>query len=85
MSGDPAFAAAQRAWDDGRGPTTLPVIDNEAPPGLIAAAREMAAPIRELHQPCDMQSGVVPLTCYECSDVWPCATARLVYAEEELT
>lgn len=43
---DPAVEAAQRAWDDGRGPTTLPVVGNEAPPGLIAAAREMAAPIR---------------------------------------
>ena len=77
---DPAVEAAQRAWP------YLGMMCAD-PNGLAeAAAREALAPIRELHR--------VGLTdnpyydndkeCIECREDWPCATARLVYAEGEL-
>lgn len=46
------------------------------------AAREMAAPIRELHK---RRQKMTMSICDHCRAPWPCATARLVYAEEELT
>lgn len=53
---------------------------------LIFAAREALAPIRELHTPvhqcCDECGGFQ--VCAECESWWPCATARLIYREDEL-
>ena len=53
---------------------------------LIFAAREALAPLRELHQPvnecCDECGG--SRVCCECEWQWPCATAKLIYREDEL-
>lgn len=85
---DPAVEAAQRAIPWHR--TVEPYR-----PLLAAAAREMAKPIRELHKPiwdncinaccsgeqCRNRYRI----CAECEVGWPCATAPLIYTNEELT
>jgi hypothetical protein len=97
---DPAVAAAQRAWEavHPHGSVTLAAKaygDDAAASIVIAAAREALKPIRELHAPhwsncinaccsgeqCKHRSRL----CGGCDEYWPCATARLVYAEEELS
>lgn len=73
---DPAVEAAQRAASSncytGR--------------GLIeAAAREALKPIRELHYPREGSvSAMYPDPLCNCGDDWPCDTAPLIYATEEL-
>lgn len=83
---DPAVEAAQRAWDAG-----FPGYPRDA--GLIAAAREALAPLRELHRPFDRRTSIYPIpndphtvVCNHCLGPidWPCATARLIYREDEL-
>ncbi|QHJ86412.1 hypothetical protein SEA_KUWABARA_76 [Gordonia phage Kuwabara] len=52
MSGDPAIAAAQRAWDARYVGRLVSAVESAAHDGLgalaIAAAREMAAPVRDV-------------------------------------
>lgn len=68
---DPVVEAAQRAWrnwpDD---------VDEKL---AVAAAGEMAKPIRKLHR----RNSEPPGECVECG-LWPCNTARLIYTPEEL-
>lgn len=85
---DPALEAATRAMKATTG-------WHEPNYHLIVAAREAIKPIRELHAPhwsncinaccsgeqCKHRSRL----CGGCDEYWPCATARLVYAEEELS
>lgn len=94
---DPAEAAAYRAWFD-RYPGS-PYLhrhftkskDEGGTAGLaISAAREALKPIRELHRRFDrstleytLDDRVVCSHCWGPVD-WPCATARLVYPQEEL-
>ena len=47
----------------------------------VAAAREALKPIRELHQ--RVPDGRYP-KCSTCEYDWPCATAYLIYPDEEL-
>ncbi|RPA65773.1 hypothetical protein EF294_03285 [Gordonia oryzae] len=79
---DPAVEAAWRAfgalWPD-QGHFEF---DFDSKDYALLTAREMAAPIRELHKP--RGSGRFQ-ECIECHTPWPCATARLVYTEEELS
>lgn len=83
---DPAIDAAFRAWGRDGLPTTT----------VVNAAREALAPLRELHYPvsnCRCCSDHRPL-CAHCGGLrghpaasnahWPCPTARLIYAKEEL-
>ena len=74
---DPAVEAAKRAWP--WQPATQPSI----PPLQLAeaAAREALAPIREMHR---KEPGGHWPKCHECRYAWPCATAYLVYREDEL-
>lgn len=53
---------------------------------LIFAAREALAPIRELHQSVAKccEECTYNRVCRECDWPWPCATARLIYREDEL-
>lgn len=60
---------------------------------VIAAAREALAPIRELHVPdCGCGDDHVRFhigpdcdpVCLDCGQLFPCATARLVYTTYEL-
>lgn len=77
---DPAIEAAQRALVATRGHGNPTVCE-------IAAAREMAKSVQELHKP---EPGYAfhddtPWTsCAECGDEWPCPTAKRVYPSEEL-
>ncbi|AEK07814.1 hypothetical protein FDI59_gp064 [Mycobacterium phage Yoshi] len=79
---DPAVEAAQRAWREashgrhGDLPSSEKVSEM-----LINAAREMTKPIRELHY--KVPDGRYP-KCSTCEYDWPCATAYLIYATEEL-
>lgn len=80
---DPAVEAAQRAEH--------PAWAFVDPPGAAKdiaerAAREALTPIRELHKCGLTDNPYYPndTECVECQEDWPCATARLVYAEEEL-
>lgn len=74
---DPAIEASQRAWaaiahDNMMIPTEV----------TIAAAREALRPIRELHFE-HKRVGQWEWTC-KCGRIWPCATAKLIYSDEEL-
>lgn len=73
---DPAVEAAQRAYAVNCADAT---VYDEA----VTAAREMAKPIRTLHAP-EYDEDLESNQCYECSDDWPCDTAKLVYTTEEL-
>lgn len=76
---DPAVEAAQRAWES----RTVAPFSADLCKSEIAAAREMAKPIRELHYPyisCDDGKR----SCVECEFHWPCDTAKLIYSTEEL-
>lgn len=77
MMADPAIESAQRAWrtwDDD--------VDEKL---AIAAAREMAKPIRELHvRVVDLWRADGLPVCNHCDRIWPCRTARLIYTTEEL-
>ncbi|WKW86357.1 hypothetical protein SEA_BUDSKI_80 [Gordonia phage Budski] len=95
MSGDPAIAAAQRAWDARYVGRMVSTVESAAHDGVgalaIAAAREMAAPLRKLHvrktEPCDDCSKVCPecaLECAACDAEWPTDTDRLLYSSSEL-
>lgn len=98
---DPAVEAAQRAWEMDREPDDVRRTFNQVSDGnfvkklTVAAAREMAAPIRALHKPsegCGNTSHTNPsamcpecaLVCGHCGLDWPCDTARLIYPESEL-
>lgn len=55
---------------------------------LVSAAREALAPLKDIHRPFtrDYVGGDGRTVCSHCLGPvdWPCLTARLVYAEEEL-
>lgn len=71
---DPAIEAAQRAAQ-------------LEPPiwGLATvAAREMAAPLRDLHKPYSPLWPEGVTDCDHCETPWPCDTAKLIYSTEEL-
>ncbi|MEC4616314.1 hypothetical protein [Tsukamurella tyrosinosolvens] len=79
---DPAVAAASRATRDEDDPSGFAFYDNEVD-AMIEAAREALAPLRELHRPNHPAWGST--TCVTCElNLWPCATAKLIYPEEEL-
>jgi hypothetical protein len=71
---DPAVEAAQRAK------RAYPNYQHRE----VASAREALEPIRKLHQ---RIGGPLTISdnCTSCNCFWPCATAWLVYREEELT
>lgn len=82
---DPAVEAARRAeqasgwWKSGY---STPWDHDYA----VDSIREALRPIRELHYPVSVRGERV---CGQCSNMatqidWPCRTARLVYASEEL-
>lgn len=76
---DPAVEAAQRAWSHGKERLVVAF--------AATAAREALAPLRELHQKTHMYFSWGrddKLMCGECGDAWPCATAKLIYREDEL-
>lgn len=82
---DPAQEAARRATTQAHG------FERPKIPALaLASAREALNPIRELHRPVNAH-GTGRIVCGVCWDSmsdymrWPCATARLVYSEEELS
>lgn len=86
---DPAVEAAQRYA------ATLPFGFHSRLTGaaLVFAAREALAPIRELHRPHDRTKSPYhnprdphTIVCNHCLGPinWPCATARLIYREDEL-
>lgn len=83
---DPAIEAAQRAWDTQNASgmrkswAQLPK-DNTFVLLQVAAAREALAPLREMHR--KEPDGRYP-KCPECRYDWPCATAYLIYAKNEL-
>lgn len=92
MSGDPAIAAAQRAWDsEGWGGPGRPLSEGLSEGSLAeAAAREALAPLRELHRPVDSLGKTGAKVCATCRDlfgslaVWPCSSAPLLYSSSEL-
>lgn len=82
---DPAVEAAQRAWDKNK--------VRSFSVQRIMAAREALAPLRDLHRPFDRRTSIYPIpndphtiVCRHCLGPidWPCATARLIYREDEL-
>jgi hypothetical protein len=87
---NPALKAARRAWDSRK------LVVNRPAHYMEAAAREALKPVRELHKPfwencinacccsgeqCKHRSRL----CAGCDEYWPCATAKLVYAADDLT
>ncbi|QFP96174.1 hypothetical protein PP506_gp53 [Gordonia phage DobbysSock] len=88
MTADPAIAAAQRAAQAGRLTPGLMIPSESSLEFGVLAAREFAAPLRKLHKRID---GFVVSWCSHCRDEyghfqdWPCATAKLIYPEDELT
>lgn len=86
---DPAFAAATRAVETSHEWPKINYYD------LVTAAHEALKPIRELHKPA--WSNCINACCSgeQCpnryracgsdDEEWPCATARLVYSEDELS
>lgn len=78
---EPAVEAAGRVWDGD---------PKQLAHNLVDSAREALKPIRELHASKEMPPSR-HLRCQTCRDdfghsiLWPCATARLVYSEEELS
>ncbi|CPR39056.1 Uncharacterised protein [Mycobacteroides abscessus subsp. massiliense] len=48
---------------------------------LVAAAREMAKSVQELHR---RVGGLRATVCEACQVYWPCETAKRVYPSEEL-
>lgn len=79
---NPFQEAAQRHCD--KWASWIPAPSMEDAEG---GAEEALAPIRKLHQSdhwIDPESDAEPY-CVQCMKKWPCPTARLVYAEEELT
>lgn len=74
---DPAVEAANRAWMG----HTHPLAQDIAEQG----AREALAPLRELHKEIVWYPGQSDKTiCSECKLFWPCATAKLIYPDDEL-
>ncbi|WIC40274.1 hypothetical protein SEA_HOLLIDAY_79 [Gordonia phage Holliday] len=91
MSGDPAIAAAQRAWDARYVGRLVSTVESAAHDGLgalaIAAAREALAPLRELHRPFTVRTNDDEswVECHSCvGQEWPCQSARLLYSSSEL-
>jgi hypothetical protein len=78
---DPAIEAARRAYVARNGNLGVLMID-------VAVAREALNPLRGLHSPFkrDYPGGDGRVVCNHCLGPvdWPCSTARLVYAEDEL-
>lgn len=80
FASNPAVAAADFAWTL----TTMRGIRNPEETSFlqsIEAARQALAPVRELHKPTTGMGRYCP----GCLCVWPCPTARLIYAIHELT
>ncbi|MBM7280333.1 hypothetical protein JTZ10_21550 [Gordonia rubripertincta] len=74
MTAEPAIAAAQRV----NGTHNMTRRDMRF---AITAAREALAPLRKLHTRRQKMHNVI---CDECRSYWPCATAKLIYPEDEL-
>lgn len=70
---DPAIEAAQKVWERHEPPYRSD--------DLIAAAREMAKSVQELHR---RVGGLRATVCEACQVYWPCETAKRVYPSEEL-
>lgn len=87
---DPSVEAAQRAWNERYGMRHEGVfgIDfetNGLAAGYVAAAREMAKSVQELHRRRASGAGLgYRAYCDECQALWPCETAKRVYPSEEL-
>lgn len=86
---DPSVEAAQRAWaDEGWEPRHFGLC-SESSLG-IAAAREMAKSVQELHQPGPVSGFSTSWMtgaeeeCTTCRRHWPCGTAKRVYPSEDL-
>lgn len=74
---DPAVEAAQRAWEKNK--------IHSFTVQRVNAAREALAPLRELHKEIVWYPGQSDKTiCSECKLFWPCATAKLIYPDDEL-
>lgn len=87
---DPAIEAAQRAWTK-RYPSAegfnYSLADNGVAAHTVAAAREMAKSVQELHKPVVFTSldGEQWIECSSCrGEYFPCETAKRVYPSEEL-
>ncbi|ORA92932.1 hypothetical protein BST32_01810 [Mycobacteroides abscessus subsp. massiliense] len=79
---DPAIEAAQRAANEFFAP-----IGTVREAAMVAAAREMAKSVQELHkpEPGPLIHDDTPWTCCaDCGDEWPCETAKRVYPSSEL-
>lgn len=95
---DPSIEAAQRAWDERYRSTPdkshwifeNSLADDGIAKGFVAAAREMAKTVQELHVPFEVYGAEGRKFCSECSRLaalnikWPCETAKRVYSSEEL-
>lgn len=89
---DPAEEAARRAFAYWRSMG----MKKSADVTTVTAAREALAPLRELHKPWreyhhdGMLAGASCKTCAHDDSFglvwqqWPCATAKLIYSDEEL-
>ncbi|SHS11984.1 Uncharacterised protein [Mycobacteroides abscessus subsp. abscessus] len=88
---DPAVEAAQRVWAAmfPLGPSWSAVAHDGNENFFVAAAREMAKTVQELHTPFQILKGGRKF-CGGCSKhadlniMWPCETAKRVYPSEEL-
>jgi len=87
---DPAVEAAKGAFANMpimvEAAGTQPVLKALVLEVGAAAAREALRPIRELHYSvgAGTPTGEFAEKCCTCPEYWPCETARLVYAAEEL-
>ncbi|SLH92482.1 Uncharacterised protein [Mycobacteroides abscessus subsp. massiliense] len=78
---DPAIEVAKKCWTgfaDGMFTRNDPEYL-----ALLAAAREMAKSVQELHRPTYVAHRRKKF-CVDCCQVWPCRTAVKVYPSEEL-
>lgn len=79
VSSDPAVDAAERV----NGTLNMTRRDMRF---AIAAAREFAAPLREIHKPRTrhIEAWGAETKCASCLVFWPCPSARLLYSDAEL-
>ncbi|SIL61291.1 hypothetical protein [Mycobacteroides abscessus] len=81
---DPAIEAAQRAWGFDK---DAKFFERTVGQMSVAAAREMAKTVQELHTPVVFTSpdGERWIECESCrGEYWPCETSKKVYSSEEL-
>lgn len=91
-TGDPAVDAAQRAWDQRYPGGSVSLAASAYNDGLgtlaLNVAREALKPLRQIHRPsrvvtADGRRWSECMHCYE--STWPCDSARLIYADSELS